>query len=284
MSWQRIDGDTYVDDTLITCAEYQLFIDEMRKQGKYYQPDHWTSYKFPKGQAREPILGVRHSDAVAFCDWLTLRGEREWIYRLPTWEEAANFPFDVLEQNILGYWINEEFQFAWIGSMPEDARGIDFRAVLASAFIQTRTRERVRDAQHDFHLDLEIQHAHDRALSRPLHLDIPFFERHSHFDNKRDFDRFLTHTLDQALELSILSKHIQDSARSVDRIRTLTRRLHLDRVLSLPIVPNINFNAPIYRMNPNRVLDLFFDTYTLRERIAGRSPAFEGIRLVKERK
>ena len=27
---QRIDENTYIDDTLVTCAEYQLFIDEMR--------------------------------------------------------------------------------------------------------------------------------------------------------------------------------------------------------------------------------------------------------------
>jgi hypothetical protein len=61
MSWQRIDENIYIDDTLVTCVEYQLFVDEMREQGKYYQPDHWTSYQFPKGLARESILGVRRS-------------------------------------------------------------------------------------------------------------------------------------------------------------------------------------------------------------------------------
>ena len=29
MTWHRIDEKTYIDDTLVTCAEYQLFIDEM---------------------------------------------------------------------------------------------------------------------------------------------------------------------------------------------------------------------------------------------------------------
>jgi len=32
-----------------------------------------------------------------------------------------------------------------------------------------------------------------------------------------------------------------------------------------------------------QLLDLFIDIYTLQERIAGRSPVFEGIRIVKER-
>ena len=73
MSWQSIDENTYIDDTLVTCPEYQLFIDEMREQGKYYQPDHWTSYLFLKGHAREPISGMRKSDALAFCNWLTKR-------------------------------------------------------------------------------------------------------------------------------------------------------------------------------------------------------------------
>jgi hypothetical protein len=59
MSWQRIDENTYIDDTLVTCAEYQLFVDEMREEGKYSQPDHWISYQFPGGKAKEPILGLR---------------------------------------------------------------------------------------------------------------------------------------------------------------------------------------------------------------------------------
>jgi hypothetical protein len=67
MSWQRIDENTYIDDTLVTCAEYQLFIDEMREQDKYYQPDHWTSYQFPEGGARTN-LGVR-TDA-SLLNWI----------------------------------------------------------------------------------------------------------------------------------------------------------------------------------------------------------------------
>jgi hypothetical protein len=64
MTWRRIDENIHVDDTLVTCTECQLFIDEMREQGKYYQP----SYQFPKGQAQIPILRVRLSDATSFCE------------------------------------------------------------------------------------------------------------------------------------------------------------------------------------------------------------------------
>src|SRR5688500_16804826 len=115
MSWQRIDENTYIDDTLVTCAEYQLFIDEMREQRKYYQPDHWTTYQFPKGQAREPILGVRYSDAEAFCEWLTNRENGEWKYRLPSQQEAKDYLLTTFIQVPLGYWIigtENEVQFA----------------------------------------------------------------------------------------------------------------------------------------------------------------------------
>lgn len=91
MTWQRIDENTYIDDTLVTCAEYQLFIDEMREQGKYYQPDHWTLDQFSEGQALSPILGVRYSDAVAFCEWLTLQGGSKQIFTLLTKEETESY-------------------------------------------------------------------------------------------------------------------------------------------------------------------------------------------------
>ena len=85
----RLDDLREADDSLITHAEYQLFVDDMRAQGKYYQPDHWQSYQFQAGQGRQPVLGVRPSDAVAFCDWLTKRAGEGWRYRIP---HAAELP------------------------------------------------------------------------------------------------------------------------------------------------------------------------------------------------
>ncbi len=114
MTWQQIEDHTYIDDTLVTCAEYQLFIDEMREKGKYYQPDHWTSYQFPEGHAREPILGVRCIDATHFCEWLTWREHSGWGYRIPTNIEGKNYPTKPKHASIkLGYWIadrNGQFQ------------------------------------------------------------------------------------------------------------------------------------------------------------------------------
>lgn len=241
MTWQRIDDDTYIDDSLVTCAEYQLFIDEMREQGKYYQPDHWTLYQFPEGQAREPILGVRHSDAVAFCRWLSKRDDGEWKYHLPTRNEAYTFPMKFNENNSLGYWIDqywvtEHNNFTWAGQVPKDARKIQ---------ISLRN------------LALDIPLAFDRALDldRTRAVDIPLVEERAHA-----FDRVCNRALDfdRAIELDQTLGGVHDF------IRVFEHNLAFDGVLA-------------------KMLNLYADFFTLRERIAGRSPAFEGIRLVKER-
>lgn len=65
---------------LITCAEFQLFLDE----NPYYTPDHWRESHFSKGNGKKPILGLTANAAQAFCAWLTQHeGDTGWIYRLP---------------------------------------------------------------------------------------------------------------------------------------------------------------------------------------------------------
>jgi len=168
----------------------------MRGQGKYYQPDHWTSYQFPEGLAHAPILGVRPSDAADFCEWLTGREHGMWNYRLPTSDEAERYPLSSPIQSNLGYWImgldEDEFSFAWIGNIPMDAN------------------------------ILKLPREHTRALNRDIDLSID---------------------LAQALLYELQTANIRLS-----------------------------------------VLDTLVNTVTLQERIAGNSPAFEGIRIVKERK
>lgn len=84
----RIDNNLEIDLRFITCAEYQLFIDDIYQEGKYRQPEHWVLERFPPGDAQKPITGVRASDAEEFCDWLT---QKESIpgfsYRLPSLAE-----------------------------------------------------------------------------------------------------------------------------------------------------------------------------------------------------
>jgi hypothetical protein len=243
----RIDDDTYIDDTLVTCAEYQLFIDEMREQGRYFQPDHWTSYQFPKGQARMPIVGVRFDDANAFCEWLTKREAGEWSFRLPTFSIAEQYPLHNPVQSPLGYWTvgqNDEALFVWVGPTPVNPRNID------------------GGLDRDIYLD--------RAIERTLALDLAIVLDHA---RTIDFTRALR-AIRNRYRAAYHHRYDPDPDRTLTRDLALTR----DLVRDLARDPTRDRNLA------DSALDLYLDIYTLQERIAGRSPAFEGIRLVKERK
>lgn len=103
----RVDENIEIDKYYITCAEYQLFIDEKLETGQNYQPDHWVSHKFSPGNATNPVAGVRASDAEEFCEWLTNRNLALNVrYRLPTPDEANNY-LEAEKQEMkepIGYW------------------------------------------------------------------------------------------------------------------------------------------------------------------------------------
>ncbi|MEM9274317.1 MAG: hypothetical protein AAGA80_15345 [Cyanobacteria bacterium P01_F01_bin.143] len=87
----RIDNNVEIDLDFITCAEYQLFIDDMRQEGKNRQPDHWILERFPFGNAKKPITGVRAGDAEEFCQWLTQKESVSGFrYRLPSLSETQH--------------------------------------------------------------------------------------------------------------------------------------------------------------------------------------------------
>jgi energy-coupling factor transporter ATP-binding protein EcfA2 len=79
----RIDDTTSYDPSYMTNAEYQLFIDEKRASGEYHQPDHWHGCEFPERQGTLPVVGMRPSDAAAFCEWLSEWEVSSVKYRLP---------------------------------------------------------------------------------------------------------------------------------------------------------------------------------------------------------
>lgn len=98
----RIDERIEIDTSCISCAEYQLFIDQKRKEDRYYQPDHWSTYRYPEGTSSDPITGIRPSDAIDFCEWLNSRyPSREFRYRIPSFEEVEANP---RENSEVGCW------------------------------------------------------------------------------------------------------------------------------------------------------------------------------------
>ncbi|MBE9041161.1 SUMF1/EgtB/PvdO family nonheme iron enzyme [Oscillatoriales cyanobacterium LEGE 11467] len=115
-----LDANLGIDSSYITCEEYQLFLDEERAVGKYYQPDSWTTEKYPAGEANQPVLGVRASDAEAFCEWLTQKYARWRVrFRLPTPAEAQAHP---IPERHIGYWCKEGETVALTGIELDGAR------------------------------------------------------------------------------------------------------------------------------------------------------------------
>gem|GEM_PF-5410926 len=76
-----------IDPDFLTCAEYQLFLDETRLRGRTHHPDHWADLQYPRGQAGDPVLGMKGEDAAAFCAWLTERYGSDSRFRLPKFDE-----------------------------------------------------------------------------------------------------------------------------------------------------------------------------------------------------
>jgi hypothetical protein len=284
MTWQRIDEKTSIDDTLVTGAEYQLFIDEMRNQGKYYQPDHWTSYQLPNGQAREPILGVRHSDAVAFCEWLMQKENHERYFLLPTKEEVQSFPLRPFWQHSIGYWLNEETQFTWIGPDPIDAREISIDALNFAC-----NRERTLNLYQALKRGREglLRGGQIRNLNRSVSkLSRSKKRALVKFQQEEDVRVFV-----EELGLSLIRDLEQSLDRDLDRIHE--RALALNRAFDLAYAIGIDHNRsqelsrarnrPVF-LNPGRQVsnDVYIEIFTLQERLAGRSPIFEGIRLARK--
>ncbi len=58
-SFRRLNNTVEIDKSLITCAEYQLFLDHMLPAQSYYQPVHWKSFRFNKGEGRTAVRGIR---------------------------------------------------------------------------------------------------------------------------------------------------------------------------------------------------------------------------------
>ncbi len=120
----RLTGEIYVDSSLISCAEYQLFLD-LQARGSWHQPDHWEQTSFKAGLAQEPVLGIRCSDAQAFCAWLTQRESGIWQYRLPKAGEVKpeNIHLSAGRQTPIGFWEDGENMFTWItGQSAQDGQ------------------------------------------------------------------------------------------------------------------------------------------------------------------
>ena len=231
---QALPAPIVLDDEWITCAEYQVFLDAMRAQGQFYQPDHWTQWRFASGQAQTPIAGMRFEAAQAFCAWLSQRQNQEVMLQLPKWPNEASQMVDMVAIP-MGWWTSQKKVF-----LPRTAK-IDLDLFLQSAPSPPPLNEIVAHARIRFHTSIFVSsiftnglintlvgifasgpngltnaltnalnqwYAYDLDLARAL-------ARALAFDRPRDLTRILVRELDSALDLAL------DLARDLTRDRNL---------------------------------------------------------------
>ncbi len=97
----RVDEDVQIDQSYITFAEYQLYLDEKLGSQKSNPPQELNSYKrFRPGSAKKAITNISWESALGFCAWLSnktlsqgannIDGQEIYFYRLLTTAEAES--------------------------------------------------------------------------------------------------------------------------------------------------------------------------------------------------
>ena len=252
----RIDENVEIDMSYITCAEYQLFIDEKLKAGECRQPDHWTSYRFPPGDAKKPITGVRANDAQEFCEWLTQQQSvLEFKYRLPTLAEIEEYPatgkqlecwcFGGEQRIIVGAQVGQ--QQTWQQNLAEV---LDINLDLYHDLYRDLYHDLNRnlDLNLDRSLDLNLDLNLDRNLNLNLDLNRDLKLYHD-LDRVLNFDlnRVLEHDFDRNLYILLYLYPILKLNFNLDLNRDLNRDLKLVPKLVLKLILKLNLNRVLKR-------------------------------------
>jgi hypothetical protein len=239
-SFVRLDEGRYADAGLISHAEYQLCLDERWAEVACRQPDHWPDGRFPWGQGQAPVVGVRYSDAQAYCRWLTERDPDGWRYRLPRVGEleGSRAVLDGLSAGG-GYWA------ATGGSgrkfVPASRRACALGNVTVADWIrrdlavgrdlyEESARALVYDLATALGLDPTLERAHALELTQNL-ADVLGRD----LERARDLDRALADSLSSALDHARALDHGLDGVRARPPVELVAQAHELDRILSVAL-------------------------------------------------
>lgn len=267
----RIDEQVEIDMSYITCAEYQLFIDEKRTLGENLQPDHWAIDRFPVGDAKKPIVGVRASDAKAFCQWLTEKyANPGFQYRLPTTSEVREHPS--VEQKI-GCWCKDEditviadIDLQQWQTWQEDltqlldldlAIGLAINLALdrdlAIDFARARALDLARATEMAHYCVLDLARVLARARYLDLNLDLALaLDLTIGLDRGRDLDLALAPAIAIALARDLDLAHGRATAIAIDFARALD--LALARDLALALARNLSQRKSNFQDNTSLIV------------------------------
>lgn len=356
----RLSDSCEIDTSYMSCAEYQLFIDDELAKGRGRSPDHWTRPHYPKGDALQPVAGIRHTDAVELCKWLTgkarAKGEVQTRFRLPTQVEAEASTLEPIVRDSLLDQLRPRSMGTWCQASPPDvprvigmadAVHIQWQNVLAEQGAEYVRRASYGALARDSRiaplfrpsvpLDLESSrsaHTGDsytelaRALlaSKEIHPKRPYYAQTQRCSDGDlgPLERSLRTSMEAATEFVDNLSHGCSPLAARDSIETLSGHLlfaleqfrtgevepplELLRVVVLmaaygfhhlgAVAPARAAGKTFARLAGTRrglvdpsdlvrlrdaCLDAFWSLVLLQERIQGNLPAWEGIRIVRER-
>jgi energy-coupling factor transporter ATP-binding protein EcfA2 len=305
----HLDGEVYRDTSLVTCCEYQLFLDEQPAQRR---PNHWHVPRFPPGQGNAPLLGVREEQARAFVAWLTRREQGLWQYRLPRARELNEQESASMLPEGAGCWLQENQGFCWAKQAPDLPMRL-LEELLEDAFPRV-PRQLAAQLNVVQRIIGSADHARGRLalcddlMARPQRDPAPWLiALESAIEQGKELAKRLEHALSAAqmqdlsracqLALAVAvavapeNKNQEDTAHAA---RSLTRSLVVHSMKEHPLSFHIASRlVQVLTERPDQegskklvkqMLDLYLNLAMLEGRMRGRLPAREGILLVKEKK
>lgn len=241
----RIDNNLFIDKSYITCAEYQLFIDEKRELGESYQPEHWKGYRFPPGYAQKPITGIRASDAEKFCEWLTQKqSELGFRYRIPTLTEIEEHP---APEKQIGCWVKDGEKKRICGI--EKVEWQQWKMNLFNLIVSTKNPLKKLDIIYPKNLSLDLTVDLNSVLNNVLN---PKFNS--------DLNPKLTSALNSAFNLRLNQVLKNNLGYILDCLIDNVNDRNLDSILEYLLTSDLNCNLyqtlySVLNSNPNRIAD-----------------------------
>lgn len=247
----RIDNNLFIDKSYITCAEYQLFIDEKRELGESYQPEHWKGYRFPPGYAQKPITGIRASDAEKFCEWLTQKqSELGFRYRIPTLTEIEEHP---APEKQIGCWVKDGEKKRICGI--EKVEWQQWKMNLFNLIVSTKNPLKKLDIISLKNLSLDLTVDLNSVLNNVLN---PKFNS--------DLNPKLTSELNSAFNLRLNQVIKNNLGHILDCLIDNVNHRNLDSILEYLLTSDLNCNLyqtlySVLNSNPNRIA--YRDRYSI---------------------
>lgn len=253
-NFRPIDEHRAMDKDFITCAEYQLFIDEGRREGFFHEPYHWVfSDFFQSGLSPvAPIAGIRITSALLFCEWLSKRTGKQ--YRLPTIKEVIQTSNDdsvleltldlrVKENPVLSKNKREALEALEVKEV-DLPMNVDVLSLTSFAEV---TLNRVLSGRQSRDRDRERASAIARATARTR---VGVLDQALELDRARDRD----HDRAIAIDLDPVRKFARAIAIDLSRIKGFARELEHDLTRSLDrdfdhTLDDDKFTLPIARAN-----------------------------------